>query len=110
MTIDEISLPFGFPLAEAARMIEEAATGDGLRIALRGTNTDYPGSILWHWKRGKEAGTLKATLIQGRSRRILLTVDENRPVPWAEPALDRISDALRARLAPGKDGEEKDEG
>jgi len=100
MTVDEIALPMNFPLAEAARILEEAATADGLRVAVRGTNTEYPGSILWHWKRGKEAGTLKATLIQGRSRRILLTVEDSRPAPWTEPALERIGDILRARLAP----------
>jgi hypothetical protein len=97
MTYDEIDLPRSFPLADAARVIEEACDAEGLRVASRGTLATHPGSIHWHYKKGREAGAMEITLLN-RERRILLSVAENRVAAWSEPTLERLSEMLINRV------------
>lgn len=97
MTLDEIDLPKTYSLADAAQLVEACAEAEGLRIGLRDTLAAFPGSIHWHFKRGRETGTLEATLLN-RERRIVLSVHKNRTSAWTEPALERLSDELRSRV------------
>lgn len=97
MTYDEIPIAKSVPLARVAQLIEECALAEGLRTALRGTLAQYAGSIHWHFKKGKEAGTLEVTLLN-RERRVELSVRANRAGPWTEATLERISAALGERL------------
>ncbi len=97
MTYDEIDLPRSYSLADAARAIEEVCETEGLRVGTRGTLATHPGSIHWHYKKGKETGTLEVTLLN-RERRILLSVAQNRIAPWGESAMERISEALVTRV------------
>jgi hypothetical protein len=97
MTYDEIDLPRNFPLADAARAIEEACETEGLRVASRGTVATHPGSIRWNYKKGREAGAMEITLLN-RERRILLSVAEKRVAPWSESTLERISETLINRV------------
>ncbi len=99
MRYDEIDLPPTLPLKEAARAIDEVTAAQGLRITSLGTLGEYPGSIHWHVKRGKEAGTLEITLLN-RERRLQFSVRDNRQGPWTEAGLEAVSDAVRARLVP----------
>ena len=97
MTFAEMAVPAGMPLSDAARIIEEAIEGAGLRVTSRGTLVQYPGSIHWHVKRGKEAGTLEITLLN-RERYIRLAVHANRAGTWTADALTQLADDLRERL------------
>jgi hypothetical protein len=97
MTYDEIDLPRNFPLADAARAIEEACEAEGLRVASRGTLATHPGSIHWNYKKAREAGAMEITLLN-RERRILLSVAEKRVAPWSEVTLERISETLINRV------------
>ena len=97
MTYDEIDLPRSVSLADAARAIEEACEAEGLRVGSRDTLASHPGSIHWHYKKGREAGTLEVTLLN-RERRILLSVAEKRVAPWSESAMENISETLINRL------------
>ncbi len=89
MMNEEIDLPKTYPLADAAQTVEVAATATGLRMTLRGTLGMYPGCIHWHFKRGKESGTLEVTLLNWE-RRILISVRENRRGPWTDDAVQAI--------------------
>jgi hypothetical protein len=97
MTYDEIDLPRSLPLADAARAIEEACEAEGLRVGSRGTLAAHPGSINWHFKKDREAGTLEITLLN-LERRILLSVGPRRVAPWSEETLERVSETLVNRL------------
>lgn len=97
MTYDEIDLPRSFSLADAARAIEESCEAEGLRVGSRGTLAEHPGCIHWHYKKGREAGTMEVTLLN-RERRILLSVAENRVAPWSAATLERVSEALIERV------------
>jgi hypothetical protein len=100
VTLDDIDLPKGYPLADAAQLIETCAGAEALRVSQRTTLAQYPGSIHWRFKRGKESGTLEVTLLN-RERRILLAVPENRAGAWTEAVLERLSDEMRRQLEPG---------
>jgi len=97
MTYEEIPLPAGLTLAEAARWIEADCAAEDLRVGSRGTLATYPGSIHWHLKRGQEMGTLEVTLLN-RERRIHLSVHKNRTAPWTEATLERLASSLTARI------------
>ena len=97
MTVEEMAVPVGMSLSDAARHIEEAVDRAGLRVSLRGTLAQYPGSLHWHLKRGKEAGTLEITLLN-RERYIRFAVHENRAGTWTTDALAQLADTLRERL------------
>ncbi len=73
MEYDEIDLPSALPLANAAQAVEDHALALDLRVTQRSTLAQFPGSIHWHFKRGKETGTLEVTLLN-RERRLQLSV------------------------------------
>jgi len=97
MTAEEMAVPVGMSLSNAARQIEEAIEGAGLRVSLRGTLAQYPGSLHWHLKRGKESRTLEITLLN-RERYIRFAVHDNRTGAWTTDALAQLADTLRERL------------
>jgi hypothetical protein len=94
MAYEEINLPRAFSLVDAAQAIEDAAAKLDLRVTQRGTLTEHPGSIHWHFKRGRESGTLEATLLN-RERRIALSVRDNRRGAWTDDALQSLAVTLQ---------------
>ena len=105
MLLHDVDLPAEIPLGDAARLVESMAEAEGLRITLRGTLAQHPGSLHWHFKRGREPGTLEVTLLQ-RERCIRLAVQAGRIGPWTTGAIERLAAALgiiaelRMSLAP----------
>ena len=91
--LEEIAVAPGVPLAQIAQKIEDFVETAGLRVTTRTTLAEYPGSIHWHIKRGKEAGTLEATLFN-RERRVGLNVRKGREGVWTAEALEALSAAL----------------
>lgn len=104
VTLDDFDLAPGISLSDAARSIEECALAEELRVTLRETLPQYPGSLHWHWKRGREAGILEITLLN-RERRITLAVEANRAGTWTTETLQRMSDTLRQKLGRKEAGE-----
>jgi hypothetical protein len=47
----EFSVPQKCDLKLAARLIEEICMGRGLQMAMKGSQSKFPGSIHWHDKR-----------------------------------------------------------
>jgi hypothetical protein len=97
MGFDEIDLPAGVTLAAAAQAIEDAVTALELRVTSRGTLAQYPGSIHWHIKRGKDAGTLEVTL-RNRERRLDFAVRQNRQGVWTSASLEAMTERLRTQF------------
>ena len=65
----------------------------GLDRALRGTLKSYPGSIHWHYKRGKQPGTLEITWWPAKPR-LWIKVAAGRSANW----IDEIIPLLKRRL------------
>ena len=95
--LEEIAIAPGVPLAQVAQNIENFVEAAGLRVTTRTTLAEFPGSIHWHIKRGKEAGTLEATLFN-RERRIGLNVRKGREGVWTAAALEALGAALNEIL------------
>jgi len=87
--------------AAAAHRIEAAFAAAGLRVTLRGTLRSYPGSIHWHLKRGRDAGTLEVTFWP-RQRRLWLTIHEGRGAPWMDEAGARLQAAIAGVIESGE--------
>jgi hypothetical protein len=97
MRLHDVNLPPGMTAADAARLVESAAEAEGLRIKLRTTLAQHPGSIHWHYKRGREPGTLEMTLLQ-RERCIRLAVQAGRIGPWTAEAMERLITTLETAV------------
>jgi hypothetical protein len=89
MLLHDVNLPAGMAAADAARLVESAAEAEGLRVTLRGTLAQHPGSVHWHYKRGREPGTLEMTLLQ-QEHCIRLAVQAGRVGPWTALAMERL--------------------
>jgi hypothetical protein len=79
------------PLDEAT--MEDIFAAEDLRITLKSTLIKYPGCVHWHLKRGKETGTLEATLWQGKC---WFSMSMGRMALWLEPCAERMKQVLEA--------------
>jgi hypothetical protein len=89
--------PAGMSDARLAARIEAACAAHGLTCALHGTLRAYPGCMHWHYKRGRQSGTLEITLWP-RGRRAWFAVHTNRGAAWIDDAITAIGAALCASL------------
>jgi len=60
-----------------------------LSCTLKGTLAKYPGSIHWHFKAGKQKGTLEITWWENKNR-LWCKVAEGRTGKWIEENLPQI--------------------
>ena len=73
--------------------IERACAAAGLRLTMKGTLRAYRGCVHWHFKRGRERGTLEATSWP-RERRAWFSVHAGRSAAWIANVLPRIKESL----------------
>jgi hypothetical protein len=93
----DIDVPPGADLTDLDIGIECAVDALGLRVALRGGLSQYPGATHWHFKRDEEPGTLELTWWP-REMRLWLSVHDNRDAAWIEPSIEALRSVLDARL------------
>ena len=65
-----------------------------LLLTMKGTLKTCAGSTHWHYKRGREPGTLELTLWPTQQR-LWITIQEGRTAPW----IDEMLPALQRELA-----------
>lgn len=92
----EVDVPVHESVSDAMvlRRVEAASREFGLTIAMRGTLKTWPGSVHWHFKNGKQTGTLEMTW-WGAKRRLWFKINTTRNAPW----IDQMLPAMRRRLA-----------
>jgi hypothetical protein len=78
-------------------VVEAAAAAEGLSVTLKGTLAGYPGCTHWHFKRGRERGTLEATFWP-RENRLWLSIQSGRTGDWTLETAERLRDRLRQAL------------
>ena len=93
----EIELPAGFPGEKLPDLIERCADAEGLGTTLKGSLSRYPGCVHWHFKRGRERGTLEATYWPVEQR-LWLSVQSGRTGEWTDSAVLRLQATLRSAL------------
>jgi hypothetical protein len=87
--------PAGNP-GRAEAVVVACAARLGLQQMMKGTLARYPGCIHWHFKRGRERGTLEVTWWP-RGRRLWLSVQAGRPGEWIDAAGADLKAALEDR-------------
>lgn len=82
----------------------EAACGTlGLCPTLKAPLAAYPGSVHWHWKRGKERGVLEVTLWPA-GRRLWVSVQSGRAARWTAQAADQLQKLLSGAVSGNVEG------
>jgi hypothetical protein len=79
----EIPISQKISVTEYERIIERIAESLGISLQLKTTLKKYPGCIHWHYKKGKERGTLEITLWP-QQHRLWFTIHEGRKAEWIE--------------------------
>ncbi len=93
----EFKVPARCDFAQAEKSIEAVCASHGLRAAMKGSLAAWPGSIHWHYKNGKEKGTLELTVF-ARGRRVWAQVHSNRAAPWLEAVLPKVRRDIEREL------------
>jgi hypothetical protein len=93
----EFSVPQKCDLKLVERLIEEICAGRGLQVAMKGSQSKFPGSVHWHYKREKQKGTLELTLFPA-SRRLWAKVAKGRKAPWIDLELPPLRREVEKKL------------
>src|ERR1700677_1697971 len=87
------------PQESLDQIIESLCRAHGLSVTMKATLSKYPGSIHWHWKRGRERGTLEVTLWP-RERRLWFSMQDGRRAQWVMESARRIKAELEEGTGP----------
>ena len=93
----ELSPPHHTKTANVEGVVERACAAEGLILTLKGTLASYPGCVHWHYKRGKERGTLEITWWESK-RRLWFKVAAGRRGEWIEPTMEKLKKQLRKQM------------
>jgi hypothetical protein len=94
----EFELPESCGLRNVERTVERLCRTHGLSMALKGSLSQYPGSIHWHFKKEKQKGTLELTLYPAKSR-LWSKVQAGRKAPWIDETLPGLREEIESALA-----------
>jgi hypothetical protein len=92
----DINVPRIDDVDDVIRRVESTLAAHGLTMRSRGSVKSYPGCTHWHWRSGRQSGTLEVTLWPAR-RRLWLKVQAGRRAAW----IDQVVPALKAALENG---------
>jgi hypothetical protein len=87
----------GTSRVDPRQAIQEAAQASGLVTAQVTTLAKYPGSIHWHFKRGKDRGTLEATYWPDQ-KRVWLSYRSGREADWINPTIQQLKRFVETRV------------
>jgi hypothetical protein len=77
------------------QIIETVSRAHGLSVTMKATLAKYPGSIHWHFKKGRDRGTLEVTLWP-REHRLWFSMQDGRRAEWVTETAQRIKAELEA--------------
>ena len=97
MVETEFKVPSGCELKRAERAVERLCRSHGLSVGLKGSLSQYPGSIHWHFKKEKEKGTLELTLYPAEAR-LWSKVQAGRKASWIDEMLPGLKNDIEAEL------------
>jgi hypothetical protein len=94
----DVKVPTEIEWAQWEHAIEAACRAHGLRVTLKGTLAQYPGSVHWHLKQGRQSGTLELTLWP-QARRLWFKVGAHRHGAWMELVIPQLKQQLERILS-----------
>ena len=89
----DIPLPVDRSTNVLPAAVQQACSAAGLTLTLDGTLKSYPGSRHWHYRRGRERGTLEITFWPAQ-RRLWLKIAAGRTSAWITELLPSLQAAL----------------
>jgi hypothetical protein len=98
MTVLEIPLSRPMTADRATQLVERLAATEGLEVRMRGTLSQYPGSLCWHLARPGERGTLVLTFWPSQDR-LWLAVQNGQSADWMFDSLLRLGDHVQCARA-----------
>jgi hypothetical protein len=94
----EFAMPEGCDFKRVEHTVERLCRARGLLLALKGSLSQYPGSIHWHFKKERQKGTLEITLYPTKSR-LWSKVHAGRKAQWIDETLPDFKNELEAELS-----------
>lgn len=82
---------------DPCRIVEDICREYGLVQTFRTTLRSYPGSTHWHFKQGKERGTLEITFWP-KQRLLWLSSRVGRDADWIPGVMERVEAGIRGGL------------
>jgi hypothetical protein len=79
--------------------VEKACRESGLILKLKSSLEEYPDPVHWHFKKGKERGTLEITLWKKEKKR-WFSVQAGRKGPWIQETIRNLKLKLEAKERP----------
>jgi hypothetical protein len=93
----ELQIPGGIETESVIRIIEQVCASNELTCRLNGTLVSYPGSIHWHFKRGKQKGTVEITWWEG-GHRLWFKVADRRAGAWIFKSIPQLKEQIEKLL------------
>ena len=103
MTEEDIPLPDAVASAAVPEIVERACADAGLILTRKSTLASFAGCVHWHFKKGKERGTLEVTWWE-RGNRLWFKVASGRTGEWIAETLPRLTKCIKDDLS-DKSGE-----
>ena len=94
----EFAMPKDCDVKCVERTVERVCRARGLIMALKGSLSQYPGSIHWHFKKDRQKGTLELTLYPAKSR-LWAKVQAGRKALWIDETLPNLRNQVEAELS-----------
>ena len=92
----ELRVPGG--VTAVPEVVERMCALDGLTLTLKGALVKYPGSVHWHFKKGKQPGTLELTWWPPQ-KRLWFKVAQGRRATWIDETLAGLQVKIEQALS-----------
>ena len=93
----DLQIPSGVNGEQVVKVVEQVCTANELAWARKGTLASYPGCIHWHFKLGKQKGTLEITWWESEDR-LWFKVARGRTGEWINKALPKLKKEIEVSL------------
>ena len=93
----ELQIPDSVEPAAVPRIVEQVCASNELTCTMKGTLVRYPGSIHWHFKQGKQRGTLEATWWESEHR-LWFKVASGRSSEWILKSIPQLKEQIEKLL------------
>jgi hypothetical protein len=94
----EVNVPPEADLTTAEQLIEECCESRSLQQTLKGTLSKHSGCTHYHYKKGKERGTLEITLWP-KEHRIWISIQSGRAADWIAECVEQLKEEVENKLA-----------
>ena len=89
----ELQIPDSLETESVIRVVEQVCAANELTCRLKGTLVSYPGSIHWHFKRGRQKGTLEISWWES-GHRLWFKVANGRAGEWMPERIPQLKEQI----------------